>query len=131
MGSTRPASCDNWRSVSDPRQRLCALVIAHLACIPRYPKRVSLYVRVDNPRFAAGSNRIFCLSPASVGVVSECKRPKQRLTKEFAMTTIATFDGDQFDAYLALPPGNSGPGVVLLQEIFGVNQVMRSIADWY
>ena len=35
------------------------------------------------------------------------------------MTTITSFDGDQFDAYLALPPGNSGPGVVLLQEIFG------------
>src|SRR5262249_41533010 len=47
------------------------------------------------------------------------------------MTTITSFDGDQFDAYLALPPGNSGPGVVLLQEIFGINQVMRSIADWY
>ncbi|MCG3162279.1 MAG: hypothetical protein JMDDDDMK_03520 [Acidobacteria bacterium] len=47
------------------------------------------------------------------------------------MTTIASFDGNQFDAYLALPPGNSGPGIVLLQEIFGVNEVMRSIADWY
>src|SRR5262245_24683744 len=55
----------------------------------------------------------------------------QKLTKGFAMTTITSFDGDQFDAYLALPSGNSGPGVVLLQEIFGVNQVMRSIADWY
>src|SRR5215470_5189434 len=47
------------------------------------------------------------------------------------MTTITSFDGGEFDAYLALPPGGSGPGIVLLQEIFGVNQVMRSIADWY
>src|SRR5262245_2797908 len=47
------------------------------------------------------------------------------------MTTITSFDGDQFGAYLAIPPGGSGPGVVLLQEIFGVNHVMRSIADWY
>jgi len=47
------------------------------------------------------------------------------------MTTITSFDGGEFDAYLALPSGNSGPGVVLLQEIFGVNRVMRSIADWY
>jgi len=47
------------------------------------------------------------------------------------MTTITSFDGGEFDAYLALPPGNSGPGIVLLQEIFGVNRDMRSIADWY
>src|SRR5262245_37463824 len=47
------------------------------------------------------------------------------------MTTITSFDGGEFDAYLALPSGNSGPGIVLLQEIFGVNHVMRSIADWY
>ncbi len=47
------------------------------------------------------------------------------------MTTISSFDGGEFDAYLALPPGNSGPGIVLLQEIFGVNRDMRSIADWY
>src|SRR5499426_2433148 len=47
------------------------------------------------------------------------------------MTTITSFDGDEFDAYLALPASGSGPGVALLQEIFGVNRVMRSIADWY
>src|SRR5262245_58088482 len=47
------------------------------------------------------------------------------------MTTIPSFDGGEFDAYLAAPAGGSGPGIVLLQEIFGVNQVMRSIADWY
>ncbi|HZF39039.1 MAG TPA: dienelactone hydrolase family protein [Blastocatellia bacterium] len=47
------------------------------------------------------------------------------------MTTITSFDGGEFAAYLALPASGSGPGIVLLQEIFGVNQVMRSIADWY
>lgn len=47
------------------------------------------------------------------------------------MITISSFDGGQFDAYLALPQGNSRPGIVLLQEIFGVNHVMRSIVDWY
>jgi carboxymethylenebutenolidase len=47
------------------------------------------------------------------------------------MTTITSFDGGEFDAYLALPASGSGQGIVLLQEIFGVNQVMRSIADWY
>jgi carboxymethylenebutenolidase len=47
------------------------------------------------------------------------------------MTTITAFDGGAFDAYLALPSSQRGPGIVLLQEIFGVNQDMRAIADWY
>lgn len=47
------------------------------------------------------------------------------------MTTIKAFDGGEFDAYLALPASGRGPGIVLLQEIFGVNRDMRSIADWY
>ncbi|MGH9840676.1 MAG: dienelactone hydrolase family protein [Blastocatellia bacterium] len=47
------------------------------------------------------------------------------------MTTIKSFDGGEFDAYLAIPPSGRGPGLVLLQEIFGVNRDMRSIADWY
>jgi carboxymethylenebutenolidase len=47
------------------------------------------------------------------------------------MLPISSFDGGEFGAYLALPPGNSGPGIVLLQEIFGVNQDMRAIANWY
>jgi carboxymethylenebutenolidase len=47
------------------------------------------------------------------------------------MTTIKSFDGDEFDGYLALPAGGYGPGIVVLQEIFGVNAYMRSVADWY
>lgn len=47
-----------------------------------------------------------------------------------AATPDPTF-GDKFDAYLALPPGGRGPGLVLIQEIFGVNQVMRDLADGY
>jgi carboxymethylenebutenolidase len=47
------------------------------------------------------------------------------------MVTISSFDGGEFDAYLALPAGNRGPGIVLCQEIFGVNDVMRAVADWY
>jgi len=47
-----------------------------------------------------------------------------------AATPHATF-GPRFDAYLALPPGGRGPGLVLIQEIFGVNQVMRDLADGY
>lgn len=47
------------------------------------------------------------------------------------MTTIKSFDGNEFDGYLALPASGYGPGIVVLQEIFGVNQPMRLIADWY
>lgn len=36
-----------------------------------------------------------------------------------------------FDAYLALPPSGSGPGLVLFQEIFGVNEHIRGVADQY
>lgn len=47
------------------------------------------------------------------------------------MPTINSFDGDQFDAYLSLPASGYGPGIVVLQEIFGVNQFMRDVCDWY
>ena len=36
-----------------------------------------------------------------------------------------------FGAYLSLPRSGSGPGIVLLQEIFGVNQHIRNVADQY
>ncbi|MTV37577.1 dienelactone hydrolase family protein [Duganella radicis] len=43
---------------------------------------------------------------------------------------IETSDGT-FGAYLSLPRGGKGPGIVLLQEIFGVNQHIRNVADQY
>ena len=36
-----------------------------------------------------------------------------------------------FGAYLALPPTGKGPGIVLFQEIFGVNRHIRACADQY
>lgn len=47
------------------------------------------------------------------------------------MISIQSFDHGEFNAYLALPASGSGPGIVVLQEIFGVNQFLRGIADWY
>jgi carboxymethylenebutenolidase len=47
------------------------------------------------------------------------------------METIQAFDGGEFAAYLAVPASGKGPGIVLVQEIFGVNDVMRDIANKY
>lgn len=42
--------------------------------------------------------------------------------------TIHGPDGD-FGAYLAQPAMHKGPGIVVIQEIFGVNQVVRTICN--
>lgn len=44
---------------------------------------------------------------------------------------IRARDGGEFDAYLSIPAGAPAPGIVLVQEIFGVNAYMRSVADWF
>ncbi|MCP3712317.1 dienelactone hydrolase family protein [Paraburkholderia sp. CNPSo 3274] len=40
-------------------------------------------------------------------------------------------EGGAFRAYLATPASGTGPGIVLCQEIFGVNATMRDVADYY
>src|SRR5271167_2943941 len=45
--------------------------------------------------------------------------------------SVTAADGGVFKAYLALPEGGRGPGLVLLQEIFGVNRHLREVADRY
>jgi carboxymethylenebutenolidase len=42
--------------------------------------------------------------------------------------SISTPDGE-FSAYVARPTAETAPAVVVIQEIFGVNQVMRDITD--
>lgn len=44
---------------------------------------------------------------------------------------IKSFDNNEFDGYLAQPSSGYGPGIIVIQEIFGVNQYIRSVADWY
>lgn len=44
---------------------------------------------------------------------------------------IPSPDGKTFDGYLALPPTGSGPGIVLIQEIWGVNAHIRTVAEQY
>ncbi|PND30425.1 carboxymethylenebutenolidase [Achromobacter sp. HZ01] len=43
--------------------------------------------------------------------------------------TVASHDGKSFGAYLAVPACGHGPGLVLCQEIFGVNDFMRRAAQ--
>lgn len=47
------------------------------------------------------------------------------------MVKIRSFDSGEFDGHLVLPAGGYGPGIVVLQEIFGVNQFLRDVAGWY
>ena len=47
------------------------------------------------------------------------------------MPDITIPAGDaSFGAYLAVPQKTPAPGVVVAQEIFGVNKVMRDVCDW-
>lgn len=45
--------------------------------------------------------------------------------------TIKGKDGSDFDGYLALPPSGKGPGLMILQEIFGVNEAIRATCDYF
>ncbi len=47
------------------------------------------------------------------------------------MIEIAADDGGAFGAYVSLPESGSGAGLILLQEIFGVNANMRATADLF
>ena len=42
---------------------------------------------------------------------------------------ISAADGGTFECYLAVPGSGSGAGLILAQEIFGINWHMREIAD--
>lgn len=47
------------------------------------------------------------------------------------LTERIAAEGGEFGAYLARPASGKGPGVVVIQEIFGVNANIRAIADGY
>src|SRR3954449_5833458 len=42
--------------------------------------------------------------------------------------TVTTTTGETYDAYVAIPESGRGPGVLLLQEIFGVNEFLKGKA---
>lgn len=45
--------------------------------------------------------------------------------------SVQSHDGGTFEAYCAMPPSGTGPGLILLQEAFGVTQFLRDAADRY
>jgi len=45
--------------------------------------------------------------------------------------SITADDGGNFSSYLTLPKGAKAPGVVVIQEIFGVNDHIREVVDEY
>jgi carboxymethylenebutenolidase len=45
--------------------------------------------------------------------------------------TLKAEDGHQLDAYVATPAKEAVGAIVVIQEIFGVNDWVRSVADWY
>lgn len=50
------------------------------------------------------------------------------------MTVLTRYESvtagvDAFDAYVAVPDGGRGPGLVMFQEIFGINDNMRALAE--
>jgi len=45
--------------------------------------------------------------------------------------TLTAADGHQLDAYVAHPEGDPIAGLVIVQEVFGVNAHIRSVADGY
>lgn len=44
---------------------------------------------------------------------------------------ISAADGGTFEGYLSVPASGSGPGLVMVQEIFGVNPSIRHLADLF
>lgn len=42
---------------------------------------------------------------------------------------VSSQDGGHYRAYLSLPPSGKGPGLLVLQEIFGVNRHIRNVCD--
>ena len=45
------------------------------------------------------------------------------------MIPIKAHDGGTFNAYLSVPKSNKGPGLLVLQEVFGVNEHIRAVTD--
>src|SRR5271165_6452057 len=59
------------------------------------------------------------------------KGPRRGEMKMSEYLTLKTADGVEIGAYVARPEDEPTAGLVVVQEIFGVNQHIRSVADGY
>lgn len=44
---------------------------------------------------------------------------------------IQALDGFTFDSYMAVPESGTGPGLIVVHDIFGINETMRRRCDFY
>lgn len=59
------------------------------------------------------------------------ERIEEDTTIRTSWIDIPAADGRAYQGYLALPPARTGPGIVLFQEIFGVNRHIQAVAEQY
>lgn len=45
--------------------------------------------------------------------------------------SVDSVSGESFKAYVSLPPAGFGPGLLIIQEIFGVNEHIKAVCDQY
>lgn len=53
------------------------------------------------------------------------------MSERDVQTSWTSISHDGYEGYLALPPAGKGPGLLLWQEIFGVNRHIRAVAEQY
>jgi carboxymethylenebutenolidase len=68
---------------------------------------------------------------AKLSAPNDSRLPGENMNVTSQWIDIDSDDGERFQGYLALPPTGRGPGVIILQEIFGVNGHIRSVAEQY
>jgi carboxymethylenebutenolidase len=51
-------------------------------------------------------------------------------TKKPFNTTITSEDGKDLKAYVAAPPSGTGPGLIMMHEVYGVTQGLTELADY-
>ena len=94
--------------------------------------KATAYVAPANLPAAGHQSRRAC---AGADALVAQRQSEQSNHGEAIMTEIAhetvrvSIDDTYFDAYLAHPKGSKG-GIVVIQEIFGVNADIKQAADW-
>src|SRR5215213_6445051 len=116
---TWPTSCSSRRVASRRSIRVCR-ARSSLPTRQIFPSRPRLT--------AACATSSVCARPGRNGSLKTGPKNRDNLCP---MIKIKSFDGGEFDGYLSMPASGYGPGIVVLQEIFGINSFMREVAGWY